>query len=319
MKEYTFKTVVKSSITFLPEWSELVLGTVSFSIQSEYRANQPYMVQVPSDDTGQINGNFRLEKEVNKPSFVPLHAKTIVYAINEEEAFQKGLQKINSYLDIISLITKTTINIATTGECYTKDGVRDRMFSAKIANVSLANEKIKEITYNLLKYMTWLPEDTKNRVLKGIRFYRKAMLEEQFDAEYLLLWISLEVLGGTLRGNSYYPVCKVCANEIRECKHCGTDTKYNPSEKTLIKELLVRELSLVSGNKFNQWYKSRSSLVHSGNSINNDDIDTIKKHTAEIKELIPKVIDLILEKNMLKEQIKDEEELFYWGFSKPKD
>ena len=165
--------------------------------------------------------------------------------------------------------------------------------------------------------MTWIDDDVRNRVLKCFRYFHKAILEDDendIDAKFLFMWIALECLSKTI-SSTQYPVCKNCGKKIYECIHCKADTSFEPSEKTLIKDLLVKELGIISNSDFNNLYSIRSALVHSGKPAASN-ISIIAGGVQIFNTLIPKAIELVLSKNLLDAQIDDEETLNFWGFSK---
>ncbi|WNQ12071.1 HEPN domain-containing protein [Paenibacillus aurantius] len=207
------------------------------------------------------------------------------------------------------------------GTCTDRYGTKARSGQINVIKINNTDDNLRNQTHQYLESMTWIDDVTRNCILKCLRYYRKAILQKgnEIDSAYLFLWIALESIGGSILGEKSYPKCRKCKKTIEGCIHCGEDTSYNPSEKSLIKELLTEKLKITTKTKFDKWYGSRSALVHSGKAIEVVDYNRIVIHYNEIEKIIPIVINKILNKKRLPSQITNEETLSYWGFTRPKE
>lgn len=320
MKKYIFKTKAASLVTFPTGLEMWQMGSVHLSVEERFRSDNGFLglesnimeMISPSDITLSIN-----DERLREFPFSIIHAETLIEASCIEEAHELGKEKVNQYFDILSLLCKLPIKIVSNDSITDIETCeRIRQIDTSINNIGVVNDELKERIYNYTKYMTWIEEPVRNRLLKSVRYYRKALNEKEYDIVFLFLWISLECLG-ELKIKKLYPQCRTCKQIVEKCIHCGADTAYeNPGETTALRQMLVKEYKLISNKEFSDIYSTRSALVHSGKSIGLKQEHKIQNSSETIKKLIPSVIEKILESNRREVQIDDEHVLFHWGFSK---
>lgn len=295
MQKFVFQTTLKSHVTTALTIEKFEIGTVFFSVDKEYRTDERYVVQINDEDEISSRGIIKVNaKEISsKKPYILLNAETEVFACNDEEAFNLGREKVNQAVDIITLFTNSVIDFVEVGSVISEDGRRLRQGKLLLSTVVPIAEPIIILSDKFNNLLTNENKENQVRIQKSLHFYRRGILEEHFEAKLIFYWIALECLSSVVKTSSY-PRCNKCKKYIEKCIHCGADTTYEPSEKTLVKELLVNNLKLVSNSEFDKMYKIRSSLIHGGKAISQKEIDKINTENEKLNKLISTAINSII-------------------------
>lgn len=125
----------------------------------------------------------------------------------------------------------------------------------------------------LFDHLNAVPEQSASRVFRAVRWYRKALLEDELFDQFSNLWTGLEVINELIKQRHNLPIDR----PVRSCPACNAPVVLTPTNTGI--EWLITELAKEPRAAWKKAQKVRNGLSHGF-----EDLGTL---TLQVKAIVP--------------------------------
>ena len=125
------------------------------------------------------------------------------------------------------------------------------------------SRKFREEAFTVFwDHLEGMPPEEKTRILRAIRWYRKAIIEDDPFDQFMNLWTGIEVINESVKRKYKFPHEK----PLRSCPSCGTAVLVQPTLSGI--EYLVVNLHEQAKETWHRILEVRNGLVHGFGELN---------------------------------------------------